>query len=79
MMVWRFNELRDEYKRKTGHILSIRTIAADTGLNKYTICRISVGHTKQPDEHTMSALLIYLSDKLERPLQTGDLWRLVRD
>ena len=74
-MEWRLANLQGEYKQKTGKTLSIRKIAADTGLSKTTISEIATGNKQRPDEKTMELLLAYLSKILERPLQTDDLWR----
>ncbi len=74
-MEWRLANLQGEYKKKTGKTLSIRKIAADTGLSKTTVSEIAAGDRQRPDNKTMELLLTYLSKMLERPLQTDDLWR----
>lgn len=79
MMEWRLANLRGEYKQKTGKTLSIRQIAADTGLSKTTISDLENGKQKRTDENTMSVLIKYLSIKLDRELTTNDLWRFVPD
>lgn len=74
MMEWRLSNLQGEYKVKTGKTLTIRRIAADTGLSKTTINDLAMGKIHRPDEKTMVALLAYFSKLLGRNLQTHDLW-----
>lgn len=79
MMKWRLAILQGEYGEKYSKRLTYRKIAEDTGLSKTTVSDIALGKIKRPDADTMNALLSYLSEKLERPLTTDDLWRFVPD
>lgn len=76
-MRWRLKELQGEYQSLTGQRLTYEDITTATGLSPSTLSEISKGRQSRVDLSTLDRLLSLFSEKLGRPMQTGDLLEFV--
>ena len=73
MLKWRLAELTIEYQEKHGRHLSYRRLASELGMSKNTVTNIANNRSRQVNLNTMSRIMNYLSEHLNRPLTTNDL------
>lgn len=78
-MRWRLKELQGEVQAATGQRLTYEEITALTGLGPSTLSQISTGRQSRVDLATLDRLLNVFSERLQRPLTTGDLLEYTPD
>lgn len=79
VMRWRLKELQGEYQALTGQRITYEDITAVTGLSPSTLSQIMKGRQRRVDLATLDRLLSLFSEKLGRPLTTGDLLQFTPD
>lgn len=73
MMRWKLRELMGEYQQATGDRITYEEITAATNISPNTLSIIGTNKAKRADLATVESLLRFLSGKLGRKLDTGDL------
>jgi DNA-binding Xre family transcriptional regulator len=73
MMRWKLRELLGEYQQTTGDRITYEEITAATNISPNTLSIIGTNKARRADLDTVEKLLTFLSEKIGRQLDTGDL------